>query len=292
MASTAQPRQIYTEENLRSAVARATTLSEVLANLGLDDDPRRRSYVSGRIKALGIDGRHLRNPSILYTDAQVAEAVKSSTTLIAVAVKLGATPVGGTIAHLKRRIINLALDTSHFDNQQPRGLKRPRPSSDGFKREGRKLVVDEQLLRAAVPAVRSFAAVIRHLGLEPTGPRHSVVKAEVERLGLDTSHFLGQGHLAGGRSSNRRSPAQVLVHQPDLKYRADSAKLKRALLEVGVPEQCADCGTGPEWQGSPMSLQVDHISGDFRDNRQENLRFLCPNCHATTNTYCRKKNLR
>lgn len=38
-----------------------------------------------------------------------------------------------------------------------------------------------------------------------------------------------------------------------------------------------------------MTLEVDHISGDFTDNRPQNLRFLCPNCHATTPTYCRKK---
>jgi predicted HNH restriction endonuclease len=36
-------------------------------------------------------------------------------------------------------------------------------------------------------------------------------------------------------------------------------------------------------------LEIDHINGDIVDNRSENLRFLCPNCHATTPTYCRKK---
>jgi HNH endonuclease len=110
-------------------------------------------------------------------------------------------------------------------------------------------------------------------------------------MGLDVSHFRGQGHLRGTASPQRKSPTETLVHRPDLKYRADSARIKRALLDLGVPEECARCGIGPEWQGEPMSLQVDHISGDFRDNRQENLRLLCPNCHATTNNYCRKKRI-
>lgn len=292
MDSPSRPRNVYTADNLQAAVATAGTLGEVLANLGLEDNPRRRGYVSERMRALGIDGKHLRNASILYTDAQVAEAVRESRTLVDVATRLGATPVGGTIAHLKRRIDGLALDTGHFTGQGPRVPIRSRPASAGFKRVGRRMVVDEELLRTAVPAARSFADVIRHLGLEPTGSRHRLVKAETARLGLDVSHFLGQGHLSGVRSPLRRSPDQVLVHEPGLRYRADSAKLKRALLDLGVPEKCADCGVGARWRGRPMSLHVDHISGDFRDNRRENLRFLCPNCHATTNTYCRKKNIR
>jgi hypothetical protein len=43
------------------------------------------------------------------------------------------------------------------------------------------------------------------------------------------------------------------------------------------------------WHGFQITLEIDHISGDITDNRPQNLRFLCPNCHATTTTYCRKK---
>lgn len=61
--------------------------------------------------------------------------------------------------------------------------------------------------------------------------------------------------------------------------------LKRRLLEEGVKTaRCEGCG-GDEWRGAPIPLELDHINGDRRDHRLENLRLLCPNCHAQTPTY-------
>lgn len=45
------------------------------------------------------------------------------------------------------------------------------------------------------------------------------------------------------------------------------------------------CGIGNEWNGKPLTLQLDHINGDHSDNRLENLRILCPNCHSQTSTW-------
>lgn len=56
-----------------------------------------------------------------------------------------------------------------------------------------------------------------------------------------------------------------------------------------IPYECAECNIS-EWNGQPLSLHLDHIDGDNSNNQLSNFRFLCPNCHSQTETYCGKNN--
>lgn len=58
------------------------------------------------------------------------------------------------------------------------------------------------------------------------------------------------------------------------------------MFEIGRPARCEVCALPDEWQGSQLILEINHINGRHNDNRPENLRLLCPNCHSQTETFC------
>jgi 5-methylcytosine-specific restriction endonuclease McrA len=58
------------------------------------------------------------------------------------------------------------------------------------------------------------------------------------------------------------------------------------LVREGVLERrCAECGR-ERWRDGLIPLELDHVDGDRTNNLLENLRLLCPTCHALTDTYC------
>lgn len=61
---------------------------------------------------------------------------------------------------------------------------------------------------------------------------------------------------------------------------------RKKLLDNGVEEKCVCCGLNNQWNGRDIKLHIDHINGDRGNNDVSNLRFLCPNCHSQTDTYC------
>lgn len=65
--------------------------------------------------------------------------------------------------------------------------------------------------------------------------------------------------------------------------------VRRYILTYNLIEyKCVFCGNQGEWLGKEIPLELDHINGINNDHRIENLRWLCPNCHSITPTYCRK----
>lgn len=152
-----------------------------------------------------------------------------------------------------------------------------------------------EVMEPAVARARSLAAVLRDLGVRPTGGNYRYISARIRVLGLSTTHFQGQGWSRGRTQDSdvgiersarlrKRTDEEVFVeNSPE----TCGARLVRRLVRLGRRYACALCGIA-EWRGGTLGLHLDHVNGVNNDNRLENLRLLCPNCHSQTDTYCNK----
>jgi hypothetical protein len=144
--------------------------------------------------------------------------------------------------------------------------------------------VTEAALRTAVADSLALAQVIVKLGLVPAGGNYKTVQEKIKAYALDTSHFTGAAWNQGPRY-------RAFGKYPDLAdllvvgSTCQAFKLKNRLLKAELVQKICSCCHLTEWLGSPIPLELDHINGVNNDNRIENLRLLCPNCHALTETY-------
>lgn len=107
------------------------------------------------------------------------------------------------------------------------------------------------------------------------------VKQRMSDLNLDGSIFKGKSPITKYGSLHKVNASDIL--KPNCKH-ARSVLRRYVIKNNLIPYRCAICEC-VEWQGRTLSLELDHINGINNDNRIENLRFLCPNCHSQTTTY-------
>ena len=258
----------WDDEMLRRAVAASSTYKATLVALGLSGQGANYWTIKARIESLGIDVSHFHKPSIRWE--RLPEVVADATSFIDVTRKLGLPSTSGSWGQVRRRVRELDLDTTHFVRTRP------------DRRRLRKWT-DEQLVQA-VNAARSIAGLLRKLGLVPAGGNYELIRGHIARLGLDTSRITGDGWRAERPDPPiRKAPLSEYLIAGRL---ATSSHLKARLLKEGVLQpRCGRCGWAERAPDGRLPLELDHVNGDKTDNRLENLRILCPNCHSLQPTH-------
>lgn len=157
----------------------------------------------------------------------------------------------------------------------------------------RKSKYTKELLEPIAAGSRSVAQVLQKLGLKATGGNHRMICTRLRLNGVRIDHFKGCGWANGETKESDATVARVAsrLRRPDEEVFVENSpetcgtRLVRRLIRLGWKYECQLCGlTG--WRGQPLRLHLDHINGVNNDNRSENLRFLCPNCHSQTEMYC------
>lgn len=154
--------------------------------------------------------------------------------------------------------------------------------------------VDKETLQRYINESKTIGQILKHFDLENRGGNHRTLKKRIQEENLDMSAItkfkFGGGWNKGttGVSLKRKSLEEAMktIFINPSKSRKQKTYIRFYKL---IPEICGECKLGKEWNGKPITLELDHLDGDGNNNELSNLRWLCPNCHSQTNTFRGRK---
>ncbi|ELP70798.1 HNH endonuclease signature motif containing protein [Streptomyces turgidiscabies] len=271
----------YTGDLLARTAVASTSLADLMRRLNAPMGSGPRTYLLKRLKHYAIDISHFADEPMpererrSYSKELLQEAAYHAYSVREMLEYMGFDPRDSPYGHVRKKLDQFGIDTSHFTSGR---------------RYGPGILPRSQLV-PAVAASRSMAGVLKLLGIVDNGAARARLKQSVKTHNVPIDHFSGQGHGRGVPGKNRKTAAQILVRLESGSSRTRTTQLRRALDDLDVPHACDTCGTGDIWQGKRLVLEIDHINGDWLDNRKENLRYLCPSCHSQTKTFANRSRL-
>lgn len=142
----------------------------------------------------------------------------------------------------------------------------------------------KEQVRCLLETAKSYSEVLRELGI-PHGGNIATLKKYIRRWEFSFKEYHGCKH--GSPSTRSLRLEECLREDATCTQKTLKGKI---LSERLLEPRCFKCGLGPEWDGSSLVLILDHINGKRKDNRLENLRFVCPNCNSQLDTFAGRNN--
>lgn len=132
------------------------------------------------------------------------------------------------------------------------------------------------------------SAVLDELGFSKTSIYYrNIIKERMLELDLTQYYLNGEEKSPYYNNYKIYENEEVFLKNSN----ASINTVKRRYEKINPPSECGCCKLSPVWNNLPLVLQLDHKNGNNKDNRIENLRWLCPNCHSQTATYTGKNKL-
>jgi len=142
-------------------------------------------------------------------------------------------------------------------------------------------------LSSIVKNSSTIREILNHFGLNNKGGNYKTLQYRLNEEKIDFTHIqLGVDSNKGRKFplhsiSKEECLSVIFVKNSDWNRGSVKRYLKKYQL---IPYQCG-CGLKDIWNDNLLTLQLDHENGIDNDNRIDNLRWLCPNCHSQTQTF-------
>ena len=132
----------------------------------------------------------------------------------------------------------------------------------------------KDILAPIVASSKTYAECLRKLNVVPAGGNYSTLQKNITKFNLSTEHMVHQAF----NQDREFKTFEGLTGKQSIR--------SRIIKSLG--HFCQKCGIHT-WQDQPLTLELEHIDGDHRNNSRENLTLLCPNCHSQTKTWRNRK---